>query len=639
MTTIKQLLGNETIVVLGNEAVVRGALEAGLQFFASYPGTPVSEIGEVIALAAQEDASLGLYVEWSVNEAVALEAAFAASLAGRRSMFTAKHVGFNVAMDALMTIAYEGCRGGLVLVTGDDPSMHSSQNEQDNRWLGTTSGIPVLEPSDAQESQEFTKVAFDLSERYETPVILRMTTRVSHSRSDIKLNPLSKVIWEEKPFEKDPFRLVSVPGVAKLNHPKLVKKKKDLVKWGNQCPLNRVEGDLPSEVGLITSGVSYSYIKETLRDLEINVPILKLGIVSPLPEQVVADFLRQLKRIIVIEEVDPFLETHIKALATEINYTGEIIGKKEGLTPYVGELNTRAVTEAIQTALGIKQIDVSETDELVKGAAHLIPNRPPILCPGCPHSATFYALNRASRRKVLYCNDIGCYALGIQPPHSTADTLVCMGGSIGMANGFGHARTEERPVAIIGDSTFWHSGLPGLVNAVYNQSEITILIVDNLTTAMTGAQDHPGTGMTAMGWPTKKLDIEEAVRGLGVDCVEIIDSYKMKPAVAAFKRALSFEGPSVVISRGACMAQITLRERRREGLKVLPFFVDHERCNGCAQCVDNFNCAAIYWSNAVDEKSGRNKAAIDPLLCASCTFCSQVCARKAIRKQKYLGKV
>ncbi|MFX0115827.1 MAG: thiamine pyrophosphate-dependent enzyme, partial [Candidatus Hodarchaeota archaeon] len=490
----------------------------------------------------------------------------------------------------------------------------------------------------ARESKEFTRIAFDLSEEFETPVIIRMTTRVSHSRSDIDLKPLPKVVWEKQPFKKEPFRLVSVPGVARLNHPKLVKKKADLTKWGEKSSLNRVEGLLPSEVGIITSGVSYPYLKEALRDLGMDIPILKLGIVSPLPEQVVVDFLKQIRRAIVIEEVDPFLETHIKVLAAEMGYQGKVLGKKEGITSYVGELDTRAIIEAIQKAFGEERIDLSEVDELVKKTANLIPNRPPILCPGCPHQATFYALNRASRRKVLYCNDIGCYALGIQPPHSAADTLVCMGASIGMASGFAHSQTEERPVAIIGDSTFWHSGLPEVANAVYNNSKCTILIVDNLTTAMTGAQDHPGTGMTAMGWPSKKMSLEDAVKGLGVECVEVIDSYKMKPAVEAFKRALNFEGPSVVISRGACMAQITLRERRREGIRVLPFFVDHERCNGCAQCVDNFNCASFYWSDVIDEKSGRNKAAIDPLLCASCTFCSQVCARKAIKKQKFLGK-
>ncbi len=639
MTTIKQLLAPEgTAVVLGNEAIVRGALEAGLQFHASYPGTPVSEVGETLSKVVQ-NVDLGLYVEWSVNEAVACETAFAASLAGRRSMFTAKHVGFNVAMDVLMTMAYEGCRGGLVLVTGDDPSMHSSQNEQDTRWLGTTSGMPVLEPSDARESQGMTRTAFELSEEFSIPVILRMTTRVSHSRSDIELKPLPKVTWEKKPFEKDPFRLVSVPAVAQLNHPKLIKKKQDITIWAEKSPLNFVDGKFPSESGIITSGVSYSYVKEALRDLELDIPILKIGIVSPLPEKVVKEFLNQVEKAIIIEEVDPFLETHIKVLATEMGYKGIIVGKKEGITSYVEELDTRRVIESLQKALNLKKIDFSEIDQLVTETSNLIANRPPILCPGCPHSATFYALNRASRRKVLYCNDIGCYALGIQPPHSAADTLVCMGASIGMAGGFGHAQTEERPVAIIGDSTFWHTGLPGVVNAVYNNSPITILIVDNFTTAMTGAQDHPGTGMTAMGWPAKKLNIEEVVRGIGVECIEIIDPYQMKESVEAFKRALKYEGPSVVISRGACMVQITLRERRREGIRVPPFVVDHNRCNGCAQCVDNFNCAAIYWSDVVDEKSGRKKAAIDPILCASCSVCSQVCARKAIQQQKSMEDV
>jgi len=379
-------------------------------------------------------------------------------------------------------------------------------------------------------------------------------------------------------------------------------------------------------------------VKEALRDLGQEITILKLGIVSPLPEQLVADFLNQVNTVMVIEEVEPFLETHIKVLATEIGFQGKILGKKEGLTPYVEELDTRKVIIAIQQAMGMEKISFSEIDELVGSTADLVPNRPPILCPGCPHSATFYALNRASRRSVLYCNDIGCYALGIQPPHSAADTLVCMGASIGMAGGFGHAQTEERPVAIIGDSTFWHSGLPGIVNAVYNSSPVTILVVDNLTTAMTGAQDHPGTGMTAMGWPSKKQNIEDAVKGLGIEVVEVIDPYQVKESVKAFKRVLSHDGPSVVISRRACMVT-TLRERRREGITVLPFFVDHERCNGCAQCVDNFNCAAIYWSEVVDEKTGKKMAAIDPHLCASCGVCEQVCARKAIRQQKSLEDV
>jgi indolepyruvate ferredoxin oxidoreductase alpha subunit len=492
----------------------------------------------------------------------------------------------------------------------------------------------VIEPADIEEMLNYPKIAFELSEKFGIPVIFRITTRTAHSRGTITLNPLERP--EANPnFEKNPQQLVQLPGHARINHTKLLKKIEEITEWAETSPINRIDGEIKGSIGIITSGVAYTYVKEALEFINEESPILKLGLAYPLPPRKITSFLEKFDKVLIIEEVDPFHEILIRSIAQSQGVKTNIIGKDQGLTPLEGELNLRKILEAFkQIEEYAPKIDLSKyekVDELVAETKGLVPARPPILCAGCPHRATFFGLIRAMKRvkeEVIYVNDIGCYALGISM--GVADALLCMGASIGMASGLAHSGIKEMPVAIIGDSTFFHSGINALVNAVYNKSNILVVIVDNYTTAMTGMQDSPRTGITGMGEKGNEISIEETCEGMGVKHIEVVDAYDSKESTRAFHRALEYtEGPSVVISRYPCI-QLVLRDKKKKGEKIVPCYVDTEICNGCAICIDRFTCPAMTWAEE-PLSTGKYQMVISITECVGCGSCIPVCARKAIK--------
>ena len=540
------------LLLLGNEAIVRGALEAGVGFATTYPGTPASEIGDNFARVARE---AGIYFEYSVNEKVALEMAAAAAASGVRSLVSMKHVGLNVAADAFMSTIYTGTRAGLLIVTADDPSMHSSQNEQDNRYYAYISGAPLLEPADAGEAYRMAKAGFEISEELELPVLLRTTTRVSHTRTGVEVGELPPA--EERKiqghFEKDPFRFVIVPSVARGLHKVLLERQEGAAALAEESEFNSIEGE-GNELGIVTSGVSYTYVRDALAELGVaeRVRVLKLGLTHPLPQQLIAQFLRSVERVLIVEELEPLLERRLRALAQEAAIDIEIYGKGTGGLSRLYEYDPDRVRSAIAEVLHIDY----QPHEPLQLSTDGLPDRPPVLCPGCPHRATYYALKLAlgeeEHEKTIYTSDIGCYTLGLQPPLAMADYLLCMGSSIGTANGFAQV-TAQKVVAFIGDSTFFHAGIPALINAVHNGHRFLLVILDNRTTAMTGHQPHPGLDFSALG-PAPAVSIERLVEGCGVKRIHTIDPMELQEAVGVFKQALeeSEEEITVVISRAPC---------------------------------------------------------------------------------------
>lgn len=613
---------------LGNEALSRGLVEAGLQFATCYPGTPTSEIIPIMSAFSRVMPELQLYTEWSTNEAVALEVASAAAQTGIRCAFAAKHVGLNVAMDAFMTLSYSGVIGGLVLIIGDDPELHSSQNEQDTRYLARAGSVPVLEPATAEEAYSYAKLAFELSEQFQTPVILRITTRVAHARQIIQF---SEIVPQPRTaeFKRDIGRLVNVPSLARKNHLKLIEKWQKLTTYADEAVINVVEGSTPADFGVVAVGVGYNYVKEGLRLLaRTDVPIFKLGLASPLPEVKLVEFLTSVKHVLVVEEVEPILEMEVRAIAQANGVQCKIEGKREGYTPYLGELNTQLLLKALQPLLGVEQFQFDHVETLAETHQKLLPNRPPVLCAGCPHRSSFHIIKKAlgrDRKEALYLNDIGCYALGLAAPANVADMLLCMGASISMSHGMAHTGMERPAIAVIGDSTFWHTGLPGLANAVYNGSDILILVVDNLTTAMTGMQGNPSTGQTALGVTHPKMSIEAVTQAMGAPTV-VIDPWEVDAAISSVKDLLAEhkKGPKVVISRREC---ITDALRRAEPFEA--YVVNQDECIGCGICVDQLGCPAIVWDPATKDDK-HPKPMIDATLCAACSVCAQLCPRDAI---------
>ena len=603
-------------LLLGNEAIARGAIEAGLELASTYPGTPSSEIGDSLFQATK---SGKYFFEYCTNEKVAMEVAGAAAIANARAMVIMKHVGLNVASDAFMTLNYIGVRSGLVIVSADDPGCWSSQNEQDNRFYALLGDTPMLEPSDPQEAKDMTVAAFELSETLEQPVLLRVTTRISHTRSGVKLGPITPPRNNAK-FERDPFRFVTVPTVARMRHPILVEKVKQATLISEQSEWNRVEGK--GKLGIITSGVSYNYVLEALEALQIKAAVFKLGMSYPLPKKAIQDFIASKETIVVVEELKPYLENHVRAFAQEKSLVTPIYGKSQGYFSEIGEFSPRSVLEGLTKALDLEMpAYFSEVDEKFTAELSNPPPRPPILCAGCPHRATFYEVATATGRKGVYPTDIGCYTLAIQPPLEMADLLLCMGSSIGTACGL-TAILDKPIVGAIGDSTFFHSGIPGLVNAVYNNHPVKIIVVDNQTTAMTGHQPHPGTGLTGMGTKGTKVSIENIVRGVGVPFVKIIDPLQVKESIRIIREAVAFDGPAVVISRSPCVL-LELARKRKKNEKIIPYQVDPEVCQGCRVCTDKLGCAAAIW----DE----DHAAIDQTLCTGCGVCAQICPYGAIK--------
>jgi indolepyruvate ferredoxin oxidoreductase alpha subunit len=576
-------------LLTGDEAIARGAWEAGCKVAAAYPGTPSTEILE--ALVKYSD----VYCEWSANEKVALEVALGAALAGVRALATMKHVGLNVAADPLFSSAYIGVNAGLVIVSADDPGMHSSQNEQDNRWYGLAARIPVLTPSDSQEAKEFTKLAFQISEEFNIPVILRITTRIAHSKTVVET--ADRIALPSKGYTKDFTKTTLLPSNARPLHRSLEDRVRRLTEYSNTKAPNRIEEGQKS-LGVIADGVAYQYAREIFP----KASFLKLGMVNPFPAEIVRRFARGKKRIFVVEETDPFLELQVKALGIKA------VGKDK--LPLCDELSPRIVRNSLAQP-GPEAARREATRREVKPVTD-IPGRPPALCPGCPHAGLHYLLQR---KDVIVTGDIGCYTLGACPPHNTMDSCVCMGASITLGHGVEKAldrSDKRRVVAMIGDSTFFHNGLPGLVNAVYNKGNTITIVVDNRTTGMTGHQDHPGTGKTLMGEPTKLLDIAEVVKGLGIEKVHVLDPYKIRENRAVMRRILSEPGPAVVVSRRECV----LLTPRQTPKRVLP-----EPCNGCRLCLQ-LGCPAMSFI--------AGKVLIDDAACVGCGMCVELCAREAI---------
>ncbi len=571
-------------LMLGNEAVARGMLEAGCSIISSYPGTPSTEITEY---AAKYDE---IYCEWAPNEKVACEVAFGASLAGARAACCMKHVGLNVAADPLFTLSYTGVNGGLVVCVADDPGMHSSQNEQDSRHYAKASKIPMLEPADSTEAKEFTKLAFELSEKYDTPVLLRMCTRIAHSQSIVEIcEPCSR---ENIPYEKKPQKYIMAPANAIKKHPVVEARCAALTEYANTAEVNRIEYGIDRKIGFITSGTSYQYVKELFGD---DASVLKLGLVYPLPDKLLLDFAESVEKIIVVEELDPVIEEHCRALGIDV------IGKQ--VFPICGEFSQNLIAERL----------LDEKKEVIT-SSDVIPVRPPVMCAGCPHRGLFYTL---AKNKITVLGDIGCYTLGTAAPLNAIDSVLCMGASVSGTHGFNKAMgksAEVKTVAVIGDSTFMHSGMTGLANIAYNGTNSTIIIVDNSITGMTGHQQNPTTGYNIKGDPATKIDLEALCHALGINRVRVVDPYDLKATEAVIKEELEVEEPSVIISRRPCA--LLKYVKAKPALKV-----DPDKCRSCKACM-KIGCPAITKKD--------KKAFIDNTLCVGCGVCTQLCAFDAI---------
>ena len=585
------------VLLSGNEAIARGAWESGVRVASAYPGTPSTEILE--SLAGYPD----VVAEWAPNEKVALDVAVGAAYAGVRAMAVMKHVGVNVAADSLFYASMTGTEAGLVLVSADDPEMHSSQNEQDNRRYCKFARIPCLEPSDSQEAKDLVGLALELSEEFDTPVMLRPTTRIAHSSTVVELGERAPERGMPGPYRIDPAKYVMVPGNARRRHPVIEERIGRIAARAEELPCNRVEWRDRS-LGIVTCGVAYQYAREVFP----NASILRLGMTYPIPAGLARQFAAGVQRLIVLEELDPFLEEELCLLG--------ISTEGRAIFPRCGELNPAIVREcAIRAGL----LPESSRTPCADVPTPPLPPRPPILCPGCPHRAVFHVLRKL---KLIVNGDIGCYTLAFQPPQSALHTCGCMGASIGVAHGVARAGLAQKNVAVIGDSTFFHSGIPALVNAAYNRGTAATIILDNGTTAMTGHQENPGTGRTLRGEETVRVDLAALARSLGIERVYTVDSYDLKAVEEAVREAINCAEPAVVIARRAC----ALLPAVRPTWKALQ--VDTGRCNGCGLCLQ-IGCPALMRSD-VKTASGRALVRIDPLLCTGCETCAQVCNRGAI---------
>jgi len=613
-------------LLLANEAIARGVLEAGVRLVALYPGTPSSEIGNNLTFMAPHIPNF--YFEFSTNEKVALEVAGAAAVAGVRSMMVCKGPGLNVAADPFFSLAYVGVRGGMVIVVADDPSMWSSQNENDSRYYALMGNMPLMEPADPIEAKSMLLDAYDLSEKLELPILFRTTTRVNHTRAPVEFGPI-----KERPdrveFVKEPFRFVPIPSVARKRHPWLLEQIEVAREISEKSPLNFTQGE--GELGIITCGVAYTYVVEALAELKLDAEVLKLGITHPIPEKKIIEFLKRHDRVIIVEELEPFLETHARRLAQLHDISVEILGKEQGYFSRTLEYSPRIVIEALcKINTCNTPINWAESDKKVKNTPEL-PPRPPLLCAGCPHRASYFAIRTATRGKAIYPTDIGCYTLSIAPPLETADILFDMGSSITTACGLAQV-TGQDVVASIGDSTFFAAGLPGIVNAVYNHHPISLVVLDNRTTAMTGHQPHPGTGITGMQEEVPPIDIEDVCKGLGVKYVKTVDSFKpLANLVADVREMVTWvrenNAPAVLISKAPC-ALLTAADRRKSGETPPKFYVDVDMCNSCKRCLNRLSCPAMYMDPETE------KAVIDESQCNYCGTCVHVCPQGAIKQEE-----
>ena len=575
-------------LLLGNEAVARGLWEAGCTFVSSYPGTPSTEITEAAAKYPE------IYAEWAPNEKVAMEAAFGASLAGRRSFCGMKHVGLNVAADPLFTIAYTGVNGGMIIAVADDAGMHSSQNEQDSRHYARAAKLPMLEPSDSAEALEFTKLAYGLSEDFDTPVIMKMCTRVAHSQSVVE--PGERVEPAKKPYEKNGAKYIMMPGNAKRRHPVVEERLRKIAEWAETASVNRVEPGKDRKMGIITSSTSYQYVKEACGD---TYPVLKLGMVWPLPERKITEFAGSVDLLVVVEELDSFIENYCRNLGLAC----------------AGKANFPCIDELSQNKVAAQ---LTHEDRAGVRLDEAIPPRPPVMCAGCPHRGLFYTLKK---NNLTVLGDIGCYTLGAVAPLGAMDSTVCMGASVSGLHGFNKANgggSEGRTVAVIGDSTFMHSGVTGLINTAYNESNSTVIILDNSITGMTGHQQNPTTGYNLKGDPCAKIDLESLCRAVGINRVRVVDPYDLAACDAAVKEELAAAEPSVIISRRPCAL---LKYVKHPG----PIASDPDKCVGCKSCM-RIGCPAISIADG--------KAAIDNTLCTGCGVCTQLCKFDALGGKK-----
>jgi indolepyruvate ferredoxin oxidoreductase alpha subunit len=587
-------------ILSGNEAIARGAYEAGIAIATGYPGTPSSEIIKAITLQYSND----IYTEWSTNEKVAMDAAAGAAYSGRRALVTTKQVGMNVLSDSLLYAVYTGMEAGLVVVTADDPGLFSSQNEQDNRWYARLAKIPLLEPADSQEAKDFVVKAIEISEQFDTPVLIRTVMRTSHSKSVVRLGDRSESKKEFGPFPRNPGKYNCTASNARQMHPRVEQRLLDIAAYADKAPFNRVELKNRS-LGIITSGVIYPYVLDVFPEASI----LKLGMTHPLPRVLIRDFAAKVEKLIVIEELDPVLEEQIRALGIEV------AGKE--IFPPCFELLPDDIRHYSVKA-GLLPADTSAP---AAGAAKELPRRSPVFCAGCPHRSTFYLLKKM---KLPVAGDIGCYNLGTLPPFEAQHTMGAMGASVGVLHGMSLAEIPENRVCTIGDSTFFHSGMAPLVNMVHNRSRGVVILMDNSSTAMTGHQDHPGLDWSVVeARKAQKVDMEKVVRAIGVEKVKVVDAFKVKEVEAGLKECLEFEGPSVLITRGECI----FVSRNPQP----PYYVDREKCIACHVCF-RVGCPAIGLSTEKNPKNKKFKSHIDPTLCIGCDICRQVCPTGAITK-------
>ena len=572
-------------LMLGNEAVARGLYEAGCSFVSSYPGTPSTEITEAIAKYPE------VYAEWAPNEKVAMEAAFGAALAGRRSFCGMKHVGLNVAADPLFTISYTGVNAGMVIGVADDAGMHSSQNEQDSRYYAKSAKIPMLEPADSAEALALTKLAYEISEKFDTPVLIKMCTRVSHSQSVVEPGQREEAVRE---YQKDIAKYVMMPGNAKRRHPVVEARTRALVEYAETAQINRVEAGESNDMGIVTSSTSYQYVKEVLGD---RYPVMKLGLIWPMPEKKILDFAASVKKLVVVEELEGFIEAHCRSLGLDC----------------VGKEAFSCIDELMPLNVAQKLAEPWQTGVKLE---ETIPPRPPVMCAGCPHRGLFYTLKK---NKLTVLGDIGCYTLGAVAPLGAVDSVICMGASVSGIHGFTKAQNgaaDNKTVAVIGDSTFMHSGITGLVNIAYNGSNATVIIVDNSITGMTGHQQNPTTGVNLKGDPCTKIDLETLCRAVGIRRVRVVDPYDLAQCDVAIKEELAAQEPSVIISRRPCALLKNVKHKA-------PLAVDSDKCVGCKACM-KIGCPAI---SIVD-----GKAKVDATQCVGCGVCQQLCKFDALKE-------
>lgn len=608
------------VILLGNEAIARGFAEGGLQLAAAYPGTPSSEImASLIRLGLRYN----FYTEWSTNEKVAGEVAIAGSMSGLRTMCSMKGVGVNVVSEPFQAFTYMEPKGGIVLVTADDPGLHSSHTEQDNRYYALQMYIPVLEPYDAREGHAMAREIFKLSEAWCRPVMLRSSTRLGHTSANVTLGKISKKRRTIGEFNRDPAHWVNLPMNARKMRRNMIAKMDEVTKEMDKLKFNWLEGNPNAKTGIITTGISYAYVKEAIEILKINdeVYLLKLGLSYPLPYKLLNKLLTNSERVLVAEEVEPIVEHQVRSHAQQQGISIPIFGKK--YLPRAGEYSIDSLVQGIAGFLNMKSpLNLKMVKKITEEVQALVPPRPPVLCAGCMHRGVFFAMKKIEKKlkkgkkikQIVMPSDIGCYTLGYQPPLNAVDAHLCMGASIGMSNGFAHA-IKDPVICTIGDSTFFHAGIPPLLNAVYNNSNITVIILDNSTTAMTGYQPHPGTGVQACGETIKCIMIEDVVSACGIESLEIVNPYDITQTIDAIEKSVLFSGPAVVIARRECR-MLELRDKLKRGEQIPPAVIDRDSCTNCKACLTQFGCPAMYIED--------DHVEIKPNLCNGCGMCVDI---------------